>query len=71
MRGIYSDAWTASLFFNVYFTIIIDAPPAIFKNPPMNIALYFNNWAIVTKKGAPIFPKLDIASDIPSPVDLI
>lgn len=40
-------------------------------NPPKNTALTPNDPANVTKNGAPIFPKFDIASDIPVPVDFM
>ena len=49
----------------------IDAPPNKFKNPPINTALKFQKSERVTKNGAPMLPKLDIASVIPNPVDLI
>jgi len=43
----------------------------MFNIPPINTAFMFQNWAKVTKKGAPMLPKLDIAYVIPSPVDLM
>jgi hypothetical protein len=39
--------------------------------PPIKTALTLNYPAPVTKNGAAIFPRLDIASDIPVPVDFI
>ena len=55
----------------VYFTSNIEAPPARFKKPPTKTALKFRKSERVTRKGAPMLPKFDIASVIPSPVDLI
>jgi len=55
----------------VYFTKVIERPPAIHTNPPKNTALRPNYPAPTTKNGAAIFPKFDIAYDIPVPVDLI
>ncbi len=43
----------------------------MFIIPPINTALTPNYWANRTKKGAPIFPRFDIASLMPIPVDLI
>lgn len=49
----------------------IESPPARFKNPPMKIAFTPANNAIVTKKGAPMLPKFDIAYETPRPVERI
>lgn len=46
-------------------------PPAIHIHPPINTALTPSSPETVTKNGATIFPKLDIASEIPVPVDLM
>lgn len=44
-------------------------PPARLKNPPMNTAFMLEKFAKVTRKGAAMFPKLDIASETPNPVE--
>lgn len=49
----------------------MEAPPAKFKNPPTKTASNLSTWANLTKKGAPILPKLDIAYVMPKPVDLM
>ena len=55
----------------VYLTKNIDSPPPTFKKPPATTALMCITCANVTRKGAAMFPKLDIASVMPSPVDLM
>ena len=64
--------WSSfGLFCLVYFTSNILIPPARQTNPPKNTPFIPISPAPVTKNGAPILPKFDIASETPVPVDLI
>ena len=46
-------------------------PPAMHTNPPIKTPLTPISSESVTKNGAAILPKLDIASETPVPVDLM
>ena len=62
--------YVVSAFF-VSFTSSMLTPPAIHTNPPKNTPFTPISPAPVTKNGAAILPKFDIASETPVPVDLI
>jgi hypothetical protein len=49
----------------------MEAPPAMHTIPPIRTPFTPISLEKVTRKGAPILPKLEKASDIPVPVDLM
>lgn len=63
--------FSGSGFFFVSLTKLILNPPAMQTNPPINTPFTLISWESVTKKGAPMLPKFDIAYEMPVPVDLI
>lgn len=56
-------------YFLVYFTNSMNSPPPILKKPPMKTAFNFEKLARVTRNGAPMFPRLLMASVTPRPVE--